>query len=154
MRIALLAALLAPLPALAGPVLDARADLAARTDADAPDLGTGVGARVGLPIDLALITLTPEAGLAMWTGAGLLVPDVGARASLGAGLQPGAYAHLLFPMPTPGGPSRGWDAGARLDLTLLPVVDVGAHLGLMGFSGPGFDATRYVQAGIDVGFSF
>ncbi len=154
MRLAALLTLLMPLPALAGPVLDARLDVAAATQADATPLGTGVGARVGLPLDAKLIRIVPEAGLTLWTGQGLLVPDVGARASIGHGIEPGAYAHLLFPMPTPGGPSRGWDAGGRVDFTMFPAIDIGAHLGLTQFTGPAATAAPYVNAGIDLGFTF
>jgi hypothetical protein len=154
MRTALMLLALAPATALAGPVLDARVDVAAATRGDAPTLGTGVGARVGLPLDAKLVRIVPEAGLTLWTGSGLLVPDIGARASIGHGIEPGAYAHLLFPMPTPGGPARGWDAGARVDVTMLPAIDLGAHLGLTQLSGPAHGEASYINAGIDVGFTF
>jgi len=144
---------LAPTPALAGPVLDASLSAATTTRADAPGLGTGIGARVGLPLDAGLVKLVPEAGLTAWSGQGLLVPELGARASVGQGIEPGGYAHVLFPMPTPGGPTRGWDAGGQLAFTMLP-VDVGVHAGLIGLSGPAAEPTTYLSAGVNVGFSF
>jgi len=143
-------------PAFAGPVLDAHLTTATPTssasEADVK-LGTGLGARVGLPLDLGIARLVPEAGLTAWNGQGLLVPELGARASIGAGIEPGAYGHLLFPMPTPGGPTRGWDAGGSLAFTMLP-VDIGVRAGLLGLSGPAMEPTTYLTAGIDVGFSF
>ncbi len=141
-----------PSVAAAGPVLDARIDGAVTGEA-APQLGTGVGARLGLPIDLGPIELVPEAGASFWLGDGLIVPDVGARARFGAAIQPGLYAHALFPLPTPGGPTRGWDAGASLDVTLLP-VDIGVHAGALTLGGPALPTTTSLVAGVRLGIAF
>jgi len=146
-------ALCLSMPALAGPVLDASLSTATTTATDAPALGTGIGARVGLPLGIGIARIVPEAGLTGWTGSSLLVPEVGARASIGAGIEPGAYGHLLFPMPTPGGPTRGWDAGGTLAFTMLP-VDIGVRAGLTGLSGPAMQPTTYLTAGLSVGFAF
>ncbi len=66
-----------PSVAAAGPVLDARIDGAVTGEA-APQLGTGVGALLGLPIDLGPIELVPEAGATFWLGDGLIVLHAGA----------------------------------------------------------------------------
>ena len=149
--LALFACLL-PSVAAAGPVLDARVD-GAVTGKNAPQLGTGIGARVGLPIDVGPITLVPEGGATFWIGDGLVVPDVGASARFGTALQPGVYAHLLFPLPTPGGPTRGWDTGASLELTVLP-VDIGLHAGALTLSGPAQPTTTALVGGVHLGLAF
>jgi len=143
---------LAPTLAVAGPVFDARLDGAISAD-DGPQLGTGLGARVGLPIDLGPIEVVPEAGTTFWMGDGLIVPDLGARARFGAAVQPGAYAHVLFPLPTPGGPTRGWDAGGSLDVTFLP-VDLGVHAGAVTLSGPSMPSRTALVGGLRVGLTF
>ncbi len=144
--------LLAPSLAAAGPVIDARLDAAVSGD-QAPQLGTGIGGRVGLPIDVGPIELIPEAGATFWMGDGLVVPDAGARARFGAALKPGVYGHALFPLPTPGGPSRGWDAGASLDFTMLP-VDIGLHAGMVSLSGRTVDTTTSFVGGLSLGLTF
>ncbi len=143
---------LAPSLASAGPVFDARLDGAIYED-DGPQLGTGLGARLGLPIDLGPIEVVPEAGATFWMGDGLLVPDLGARVHFGAAVQPGVYAHALFPLPTPGGPTRGWDAGGSLDFTFLP-VDLGVHAGAVTLSGPALPSRTAFVGGLRVGLTF
>jgi hypothetical protein len=144
--------LFAPTLAVAGPVLDARID-GAVSGADAPQLGTGLGARVGFPIDVGPIEVIPEAGATFWMGDGLLAPDLGARARRGAAVRPGAYAHVLFPLPTPGGPTRGWDAGGSLDVTFLP-VELGVHAGAVTFDGQGVPSRTAFVGGLRVGLTF
>ena len=115
--------------------------------------GTGFNGRLGYKLDLAVLQLTPEIGGGYHTFAG----DAGAKLSQGIVggrlqflkvLEPGIYAHLgyghLAARGTDGYSGATADAGVTLDLTLLPLVDIGAHAGYNGLlkSGdrPAFDS--------------
>ena len=115
--------------------------------------GTGFNVRLGYKLDLAVLQLTPEIGGGYHTFAG----DAGAKLSQGIVggrlqflkvLEPGIYAHLgyghLAARGTDGYSGATADAGVTLDLTLLPLVDIGAHAGYNGLlkSGdrPAFDS--------------
>lgn len=114
--------------------------------------GTGFNGRLGYKLDLAVVQLTPEIGGGYHTFAG----DAGAKLSQGIVggrlqflkvLEPGIYAHLgyghLAISGTEGYSGATADAGVTLDLTLLPLVDIGVHAGYNGLlkSGdrPAFD---------------
>jgi hypothetical protein len=113
----LLAALLAP-TASASPILTGEVQSAA-------PYGTGLGVRLGVPIDAVLVRVVPEGGVTVWTDAGV-TPFVGARVALGKVLEPGAYAHALVPLDDA---RLGWDAGASIDFTAIPMLSLGATLG-------------------------
>jgi len=115
--------------------------------------GTGFNGRLGYKLDLAVLQLTPEIGGGYHTFAG----DAGAKLSQGfvggrlqflKVLEPGIYAHLgyghLAASGMDGYSGATADAGVTLDLTLLPLVDIGAHVGYNGLlkSGdrPAFDS--------------
>jgi hypothetical protein len=144
--------LLLPWTALAEPVLDARLD-GSTTSTDTGRLGAGLGARLGYRFDVGPVELVPELGATFWMGDGLVTPDLGARVRFGSGIQPGLYAHLLLPLPTPTGPTRGWDAGASVDATFLP-IDVGLHAGLLTLGGRDATPRAGLQLGVHVGVSF
>ena len=122
---------------------------------DEPQVGSGTGfnGRLGYKLDLLVLTLTPEIGGGYHTFSGdaaakLSQGFVGGRVSFLKILQPGVYAHLGYGhLSTAIGSSRSGataDAGVTLDLTLLPLIDVGVHAGynamLKSDNHPAFDS--------------
>lgn len=117
--------------------------------------GTGFNVRLGYKLDLLVLQLTPEVGGGYHTFSGDLSPHlaqgiVGGRLQFGKILEPGLYAHLgyghlsgSFEGVDHGHSGATADAGVTLDLTLLPLIDVGVHAGYNGMlkSGdyPAFD---------------
>lgn len=110
-------------------------------DEQAVSGGTGFNGRLGYKLDLIVLQLTPEIGGAYHTFAGdagvkLSQGIVGARVSFLKVLEPGAYAHLGYGhVSTSLGDGRSGatvDAGLTLDLTFLPLVDIGVHGGYNG----------------------
>ncbi|MBX2803149.1 MAG: hypothetical protein KTR31_36045 [Myxococcales bacterium] len=110
---------------------------------NAPQIGGGVGVRVGMPLNLVAIKLVPEIGITGWqdltkpVGDGLLppallVPEAGARFSFGKVVEPGVFVHALLPLDG-GGNDLGWDAGASIDVTAIPKVDFGLQAGVVSF---------------------
>jgi hypothetical protein len=100
--------------------------------------GTGFNGRLGYKLELAILQITPEIGGGYHTfsgdaGAKLSQGIVGGRVSFLKVLQPGVYAHLGYGhLSSALGGSRSGataDAGVTLDLTLLPLIDVGLHAG-------------------------
>ncbi len=103
--------------------------------------GTGFNVRLGYKLDLLVVQLTPEVGGAYHTFSGDASPHfsqgiVGGRLQFGKILEPGLYAHLGYGhLSSDAGGSRSGataDAGVTLDLTLLPLIDVGVHAGYNG----------------------
>lgn len=103
--------------------------------------GTGFNGRLGYKLDLIVLQLTPEIGGAYHTfagdaGAKFSQGIVGARVSFLKVLEPGAYAHLGYGhLSSDLGDGRSGatvDAGLTLDLTLLPLIDLGVHGGYNG----------------------
>ncbi|HYQ00660.1 MAG TPA: hypothetical protein VER96_18405 [Polyangiaceae bacterium] len=103
--------------------------------------GTGFNGRLGYKLDLAVLQLTPEIGGGYHTfagdaGAKLAQGIVGGRLQFLKVLEPGIYAHLGYGhLALPGTDGRSGatvDAGVTLDLTLLPLVDIGVHGGYNG----------------------
>jgi len=125
----------------------ARADIAIAADVetlvpieyDNIDPGPGFGIRLGAQIHLPLITLTPEIGFT-WASFGdgpeIYRGILGARVGLGEVLRFGVFAHLGFghqswELATVDVSHTGvtMDAGLFLDLTIIPLIDVGVHMG-------------------------
>jgi hypothetical protein len=115
--------------------------------------GTGFNVRLGYKLDLLMAQLTPEIGGAYHTfsgdaGAKFAQGIVGGRLSFLKVLEPGVYAHLgyghLSGSSGNGHSGATADAGVTLDLTLLPLIDLGVHAGYNGMlkSGdyPAFDS--------------
>lgn len=102
--------------------------------------GTGFNGRLGYKLDLLVLQVTPEIGGGYHTYSGdrsakLAQGFVGGRMQFGKILEPGLYAHLGYGhlSETGGGHSGATaDAGITLDLTLLPLIDVGVHAGYKG----------------------
>jgi len=107
--------------------------------------GQGVGLCLGRKLDLVLASLTPEVGGSYhaFRGTGeahLKQAFVGGRFRLGKVLEPGVYAHIGYGWLDVNGAMAGSDgisgvsadAGASLDLTLLPMLDLKIHAGYNG----------------------
>ncbi len=142
----LLATALLTSAAHAAPTIHGEAVATMPLDENGLDLGIGTGLRVGVPLGLVGVHLVPEAGLTLWPGAGtLIVPEVGARVRFGKLIEPGAYAHALFPLGDTY--QTGWDAGLSLDVTAVPKLDLGLQAGVMDISGA-FVPTLGLSAGL------
>ena len=102
--------------------------------------GTGFNVRLGYKLDLLVLQVTPEIGGAYHTFSGDASPSfsqgiVGGRLQFGKILEPGLYAHLGYGHVSAEGAGHSGataDAGVTLDLTLLPLIDVGVHAGYNG----------------------
>ncbi|MET0793641.1 MAG: hypothetical protein ABW061_19130 [Polyangiaceae bacterium] len=102
--------------------------------------GTGFNVRLGYKLDLLVLQVTPEIGGAYHTFSGDVSPKfsqgiVGGRLQFGKILEPGLYAHLGYGHLSALGTGHSGataDAGVTLDLTLLPIVDLGIHAGYNG----------------------
>ena len=118
--------------------------------------GTGFNIRLGYKLDLLVLQLTPEVGGAYHTfGAGsdgnanakFSQGIVGGRLAFGKILEPGVYAHLGYGhVGADNGEGHSGatiDGGLTLDLTILPLIDLGIHGGYNGMlasgSFPAFD---------------
>lgn len=128
-RLAPLLALLGAPAAYAGPTLGLDLDVAAPIDGSegAPTMGADL--RLGYGIELAVVRFVPEAGLRFTPGAPL-VPELGGRVLVGKVLEPGAYGYVLLPLSGHRDITSGWEAGGLLDLTAVPGLDIGVHLGV------------------------
>jgi hypothetical protein len=106
---------------------------------DEPGIGRGTGGalRFGQKMDLVALSLTGELGLSYHTFDGSLDPShysgfVGGRLGFGKIIEPSIYAHVGVGRLNLGeldahdtGPA--FDFGLALDLTVLPLIDVGVH---------------------------
>jgi len=115
--------------ALAGPTIGLQTEVAAAPDDGPGPSGLGISGRLGYGLDLGLVELTPEVELASFSGT--WVPKIGGRLMVGKGIEPGVYGHLILPVWRQTTPVRGWDAGAIVDFTATPLLDVGIHGGAM-----------------------
>lgn len=119
------------------------ADIDYTNGIDEPNVssGTGFNVRLGYKLDLKILQLTPEIGGAYHTFSGdahvkFAQGIVGGRVSFLKVLEPGVYAHLGYGHLSgsfgEGHSGATADAGVTLDLTLLPLVDIGVHGGYNG----------------------
>jgi hypothetical protein len=144
--------------------LDVEAALPAN---DGHDDGWGLGARVGNKWDLVLVSLTPEVGFNYHSFGG--TPDAeafavvaGGRIGIGFVIEPSAFIHAgighIGYDTAVGDYSRtslAYEGGLALDLTLLPVIDIGAHATLAGIAGDADeDAFSWLAIGGHVSFNF
>ncbi len=119
--------------------------------------GTGFNVRLGYKLDLLVLQVTPEVGGAYHTFSGDASPKfsqgiVGGRLQFGKILEPGLYAHLGYghiSVADAGHSGATADVGATLDLTLLPLLDVGVHAGYNGMLKSGdYDAFNTYVLGV------
>jgi hypothetical protein len=114
--------------------------------------GTGFNIRLGYKVDLLVLQLTPEVGGAYHTFSGdssfnanakFSQGIVGGRLAFGKILEPGVYAHLGYGHVGADGGGRSGatiDGGLTLDLTILPLIDLGIHGGYNGMLASGSDS--------------
>lgn len=117
--------------------------------------GGGAALRVGSELDLILVSLIPELYLSHHEfadmGASVTTGKVGGRVRIGKILEPGLYAHIgiasASQVDTYTAPA--FDVGFTLDLTLIPLIDIGAHAAYNSvFATDDYDAFRYALFGL------
>jgi hypothetical protein len=140
-------------------------DYAVPLDApDGVDWGGGFAVRLGQQLHLPLLVLTPELAFNYQAFAGGADTAVyrglaGMRLAVGEILRPGIYGHLGFGRLVSSVPGHSdglsYDAGAFLDFTLLPLINIGAHVAYSGLalrkSEPAFD---WVTVGLHAALVF
>jgi len=107
----------------------------------APMSGAGFGIRLGPRLHVPFLVTAPEIGVNYLHLAGDRAPTLyrgtaGLRIGVGEILRPGVFGHLGIGRLDGVDGSQGadrtrtaftWDAGVSLDVTFIPIVDVGAH---------------------------
>jgi hypothetical protein len=136
---------------------------------EAFDHGAGGAVRLGREFDAVLISLTPEIGGSYHALNGVFDASLyrgfaGIRLSLGKVIEPGIFGHVGYGhigFDDAAGAfdqSHGafsYDVGATLDLTLLPVLEVGIHGAYNGLAGDSeFKRVEWVNAGGHVSVQF
>ncbi|HEX6273967.1 MAG TPA: hypothetical protein VFZ53_13055 [Polyangiaceae bacterium] len=103
-----------------------------------PEVGSGLGGavRFGREYDLVLLSLTPElmGNIHTFSGPGDSMAYgamAGGRATIGKVIEPGVFAHIgggHASLPANDSVTGlAMDLGVTLDLTLIPIVDLGIH---------------------------
>jgi len=102
--------------------------------------GGGFGLRVGYHAHIPFLIVTPELGFSYYGFGGDYPASVyrgtaGVRLAVGEIVRPGIFAHVGMgrlqadgPTPDPSHSALTYDAGAFLDFTLLPLINIGAHV--------------------------
>jgi len=99
------------------------------------DIGGGGALRLGRKIDLILVSLTPEIGGSYdrFNGdnqARIYRGFIGGRLGFGKVIEPSVFAHIgvgRFDANIGSHTAPVFDAGIALDLTFLPLINLGAH---------------------------
>lgn len=130
---------------------------------DGVSAGPGGALRFGKQLDLLLVSFTGELGAGYQTFGGAGAPKlysgfVGGRIAVGKILEPGIYGHLGVGHASAAAASRTapfFDAGLFLDLTVLPLVDIGVHGGYDVLTpGDGAPAFKYWVGGAHAALVF
>jgi hypothetical protein len=107
---------------------------AALTNENLADTGGGGALRIGSEQDLFLVSLIPELTLDYHTFSGpwdatALTGKLGGRIRFLKIVEPGIFAHAGVGRIGGDDPHTGFafDAGVTVDLTILPVIDLGLH---------------------------
>lgn len=156
----------APSSAHAAFTLAGDIDGVAPLDRDYLDVGAGFGIRLGAQLHVPLLVITPEIGF-NYASFGGSAQDyrgiVGGRVGIGELVRGGVFAHIGF-----GHVSYSvadiveishtgvtLDAGAFLDLTLIPLLDIGVHAGYGQITGNDrIDALKWINFGAHVALVF
>jgi len=99
------------------------------------DIGGGGAVRLGRKLDLVLVSLTPEIGgsydrLNGDNNARIYRGCIGGRLGIGKLIEPSVFAHIgvgKLDANLGSHTAVAFDAGIALDLTFLPLINVGAH---------------------------
>ncbi|HTQ06709.1 MAG TPA: hypothetical protein VMI54_22790 [Polyangiaceae bacterium] len=153
------------LPLLASSTASAQPKLGIDIGADLPNNsgskdGLGFGLRLGHQWNLAIIKIIPEIGFDYHDFGG--PPDVtafrfvgGGRVGVDLGIEPLVFAHAGIGHWSGVGASDtnlGYDVGAALDLTMLPIVSFGAHVMETGIAGgSNTDSFNWLEIGGHIG---
>ena len=129
--------------------------------------GLGAGVRAGHVWDIAIITITPELGASYHDFDGAADPTAwdikaGGRFGIDLLIEPSVYAHAglgHFGYDLPDGDvshtGLGYDVGAALDITALPVIDFGVLATVAGIAGnDDVDPFSWIAVGGHVAFAF
>lgn len=113
-------------------VAAADANLALGLGAHGTSTGIGVAGRLGYRLGVPLVAMTPEIGLGYhwFDGDPKIVRGFGGvRLAFGELIKPSVFAHLGYGSASGGHQYDGvtYDVGAALDLTALPIFDIGIH---------------------------
>lgn len=129
--------------------------------------GAGVDLYFGPRLDLAILTLTTEIKAGYHDFGGALDPTVyrgmvGGSLGIGAIIRPSVFAHLgvghlrfddPFGLDREGRTHLTTDVGAALDITILPLIDIGVHGSYNVLAGDDdYDSFDWLQAGAHVTF--
>jgi hypothetical protein len=126
------------------------------------DPGKGLALRYGYKLDLVVLSITPEVGGgAYWFGGvaepRLLAGSLGGRVAFGKVLEPGIFAHVGYGSLKVLDESRSGptvDAGLTLDLTIIPLVDLGVHAAYDAVLIKDSDAFDWVRVGVHAALAF
>jgi hypothetical protein len=109
-------------------------DYASAVDNDFLEEGGGGGIRLGSELDLVLVSLIPELSVDYHSFGGradanVITGKLGGRIRFLKILEPGIFSHLGVGHIAGDDDFTGvaFDAGVTLDLTLLPLIDLGLH---------------------------
>ena len=110
-------------------------DFVAALSAPGANIGGGGAVRLGRKIDLILVSLTPEIGGSYdrfngFNNDRIYRGFVGGRLGFGKIIEPSVFAHIgvgRFDANVASHTAPVFDAGIALDLTFLPLINVGAH---------------------------
>lgn len=129
--------------------------------------GWGLGARFGHEWDLVLLYVTPELGVNYHSFGGATDAETfavvgGGRVGIGFVLEPSAFLHAgvgHFGYDTltreVSQTSIAYEMGLALDLTILPVIDLGAHASWAGVAGDDdVDPLSWFAVGGHITFEF
>jgi len=124
--------------------------------------GWGISGRLGHRWKLAILTLTPELSISYHKFSGLGDPRTiaglgGVRAGIDFIVQPSVFVHAGVGNvnAVTSHTSIAYDFGGALDLTLLPVVDIGPHVVFSGIAGDNtYDPFTWVEVGGHITFNF
>ncbi|MEY4578086.1 MAG: hypothetical protein RL701_2789 [Pseudomonadota bacterium] len=139
-------------------------------DSEGIKTGPGFGVRIGTQLHLPLVVVTPEIGFHYSAFDNVLtVKDyrgiIGARVGIGEAFRIGAYGHVGFGHITyslsrtsdalDSNTGFTFDLGAFLDLTLIPLLDIGVHLGYGNTTTRDrYNALQWLNAGIHAALVF
>lgn len=137
-------------------------DFASSVKEPKTDLGGGGALRVGRKLDLLLLSLTPELGGAYHAfggdaGTSVFSGFIGGRLGIGKVVEPSVFAHagVAHVSGVVDRTAPQLDGGVALDLTLLPLINLGVH-GSYNVVLPSDDAlaVKFFIAGAHAAFVF
>lgn len=169
---------LTPLTTLAGTLAiapPARADFMLGADidiapplvgGDAVDVGGGFAGRLGAQFGAPMITLTPELVGSYHSFGGdaharVYRGEAGLRLGIGEIIRPGVYSHIGVGRVNANAAYQalertafGFDVGGLLDITPIPIIDVGIHAGYNRLFGNAEEDFKWVTVGAHLDLVF